>query len=167
MIWRTSKRIDRRHATRTLKNKSGGPYRRWRARALQAELGNGSFVTNWAFSPGFSLVELLVVLAIVAALSALIGIGVAQAINKANQRDCLTNMIEIEAAKDEYQRDHPSDSTIPSQTAFAPYFRFGIPRCPNNRNRDYQNLLDLYNPVNCAVHTQNQSFLSPSPSPAS
>ena len=116
---------------------------------------------------GFTLVELLVVLAIVAALSALIGVGVAQAINKANQRNCLTNMIEIEAAKDEYQRDHPSDSVIPSQTAFAPYFRFGIPRCPNNRNSDYQNLLDLRNPVNCTVHTQNQSLLNPSPTPAS
>ncbi|MBV8587978.1 MAG: hypothetical protein JO308_16945 [Verrucomicrobia bacterium] len=76
-------------------------------------------------------------------------------------------MIEIEAAKDEYQRDHPSDSVIPSQTAFAPYFRFGVPRCPNNRNSDYQNLLDLRNPVNCSVHTQNQSFLNPSPTPAS
>ena len=116
---------------------------------------------------GFTLVELLVVLAIVAALSALIGIGVADAINKANQRNCLTNMIAIEAAKDEYQRDHPSDSTIPSQIAFAPYFRFGIPRCPNNRNNDYQNLLDLHNPVNCTVHTQNQSLLTPSPSPGS
>jgi prepilin-type N-terminal cleavage/methylation domain-containing protein len=116
---------------------------------------------------GFTLVELLVVLAIVAALSALIGIGVTDAINKANQRDCLTNMIEIEAAKDEYQRDHPSDSTIPSQTAFAPYFRFGIPRCPSNRNSDYQNLLDLHNSVNCTVHTQNQSLLIPSSTPAS
>jgi prepilin-type N-terminal cleavage/methylation domain-containing protein len=113
---------------------------------------------------GFSLVELLVVLAIVAALSTLIGLGVVDAINKANQRDCLTNMIAIEAAKDEYQRDHPGDSTIPSQTAFAPYFRFGIPRCPNNRKNDYQKLLDLRNPVNCAVHTQNQSLPSPAPS---
>jgi prepilin-type N-terminal cleavage/methylation domain-containing protein len=130
---------------------------------LQTDCKNVPAVTNRT-NPGFSLVELLVVLAIVAALSALIGIGIAQAINKANQRDCLTNMIEIEAAKDEYQRDHPSDTAIPSQTAFAPYFRFGIPRCPNNRSSDYQNLLDLHKPVNCAVHPQNQAFLSPSPS---
>lgn len=140
--------------------------RRAGTRALQMDRQN-FHTTKTHARAGFTLVELLVVLAIVAALSALIGIGVAQAINKANQRDCLTNMIEIEAAKDEYQRDHPSDSTIPSQTAFAPYFRFGIPRCPNNRHSDYQSLLDLRNPVNCTVHTQNQSFLSPSPSPAS
>src|SRR5260221_439159 len=78
-----------------------------------------------------------------------------------NKRDLPEdNMVTIEAAKDEYARDHPGATTIPSVTDFAPYFRFGIPRCPDNNGTDYANLLDLKSPVNCSVHPENTAKLN-------
>jgi len=109
---------------------------------------------------GFSLVEILVVLAIIAIAAGFVGVSILSVLKQQNSRICLTNMVTIEAAKDEYARDHPGGSAIPSANDFAPYFRFGIPRCPDNNRSDYANLLDLKNPVNCPVHLENAGKLN-------
>jgi prepilin-type N-terminal cleavage/methylation domain-containing protein len=109
---------------------------------------------------GFSLVEVLVVLTIIAFAAGFIAISVLSALKQQNSRVCLTNMVTIEAAKDEYARDHPGATSVPSVTDFAPYFRFGIPRCPDNNGTDYANLLDLKNPIVCSVHPENTAKLS-------
>ncbi len=111
-------------------------------------------------SAGFSLVEILVVLAIIAIAAGFVGVSILSVLKQQNSRICLTNMVTIEAAKDEYARDHPGGSAIPSASDFAPYFRFGIPRCPDNNRSDYANLLDLKNPVNCPVHLENAGKLN-------
>jgi prepilin-type N-terminal cleavage/methylation domain-containing protein len=113
---------------------------------------------------GFSLIEMLVVVTIIAAIAALITTAVMSALQQQNARVCLNNMLTIEAAKDEYIRDHPGATTI-DVSAFQQYFRFGIPRCPDNQNRDYQNLYSLTQQVYCTVHPQNQQKLSAAPSP--
>ncbi len=109
---------------------------------------------------GFSLVEILVVLAIIAVAAGFIAISILSALKQQNSRVCLTNMVTIEAAKDEYARDHPGATTVLSVTDFAPYFRFGIPRCPDNNGTDYANLLDLKSPVICSVHPENTRKLN-------
>ena len=109
---------------------------------------------------GFSLVEILVVLAIIAIAAGFVGVSILSILKQQNSRICLTNMVTIEAAKDEYARDHPGGSPIPSVTDFAPYFRFGIPRCPDNNRSDYANLLDLKNPVSCPMHPENAGKLN-------
>jgi prepilin-type N-terminal cleavage/methylation domain-containing protein len=109
---------------------------------------------------GFSLVEILVVLAIIAIAAGFITLSILNALKQQNSRMCLTNMLTIEAAKDEFARDHPGSTSIPSVTDFAPYFRFGIPRCPNNQGTDYNSFLDLKNPVSCSVHPENTAKLS-------
>ena len=109
---------------------------------------------------GLSLIELLVVLMIIAAISALITTSVLSALKQQNQRICLSNMLTIEAAKDEYIRDHPGATTI-DQTAFQPYFRFGIPTCPDGGS--YSNLYNLTEQVSCSVH--GKIPVSPSPTP--
>jgi prepilin-type N-terminal cleavage/methylation domain-containing protein len=109
---------------------------------------------------GFSLVEILVVLAIIAIAAGFVGISILGALKQQNSRICLTNMVTIEAAKDEYARDHPGGTAIPSAADFASYFRFGIPRCPDNNRSDYANLLDLKNPVSCPVHPENVGKLN-------
>jgi prepilin-type N-terminal cleavage/methylation domain-containing protein len=109
---------------------------------------------------GFSLVEILVVLAIVAIAAGFIAISILSALKQQNSRMCLTNMLTIEAAKDEYARDHPGSTSIASVAEFAPYFRFGIPRCPDNQANNYNNLLDLRSPVSCSIHPENSTKLS-------
>jgi type II secretory pathway pseudopilin PulG len=110
---------------------------------------------------GLSLVEMLVVVMIIAAISALITTSVMSALSQQNKRICLTNMLTIEAAKDEYVRDHPGATSIPDMPSFQPYFRFGIPRCPDGGI--YNNLLSLTLPVTCSYHTDNQ--VQPTPTP--
>jgi prepilin-type N-terminal cleavage/methylation domain-containing protein len=110
---------------------------------------------------GLSLVELLVVLTIIAAISALITTSIMSALKQQNQRICLNNMLTIEAAKDEYIRDHPGATSIPDSTSFQQYFKFGIPRCPDGGN--YENLLSLTQPVNCSIH--GSVSVSPTPTP--
>jgi len=111
-------------------------------------------------SAGFSLVEILVVLAIIAIAAGFVGVSILSVLKQQNSRICLTNMVTIEAAKDEYARDHPGGSAIPSASDFAPYFRFGIPRCPDHNRSDYANLLDLKNPVSCPMHPENAGKLN-------
>jgi type II secretory pathway pseudopilin PulG len=113
-----------------------------------------------------SLIELLVVITIIALVSALITTSVLSALQQQNQRVCLNNMLTIEAAKDEYLRDHPGATSIPSIPDFQPYFRFGIPQCPDNAGTNYQNLLSLTQQVYCPKHPENQQKLSAAPSPA-
>ncbi|MFZ0504729.1 MAG: type II secretion system protein [Chthoniobacterales bacterium] len=115
---------------------------------------------------GLSLIELLVVITIIALVSALITTSVLSALNQQNQRVCLNNMLTIEAAKDEYLRDHPGATSVPSIPDFQPYFRFGIPQCPDNAGANYQNLLSLTQQVYCPKHPENQQKLSAAPSPA-
>jgi prepilin-type N-terminal cleavage/methylation domain-containing protein len=110
---------------------------------------------------GLSLIELLVVLTIVALISALITTSVLSALKQQNQRVCLNNMLTIEAAKDEYLRDHPGVTSIPGLEAFQPYFRFGIPRCPDGGT--YNNLYSLTQPVTCTYHTNNSVYPTPTP----
>jgi prepilin-type N-terminal cleavage/methylation domain-containing protein len=110
---------------------------------------------------GLSLIELLVVLSIVALISALITTSVLSALKQQNQRVCLNNMLTIEAAKDEYLRDHPGVTSIPGLEAFQPYFRFGIPRCPDGGT--YNGLYSLTQPVTCTYHTNNSVYPTPTP----
>ena len=114
---------------------------------------------------GFSLIEMLVVVAIITAIAALITTSVMSALQQQNQRVCLNNMLTIEAAKDEYIRDHPGATSIPSNQDFQPYFRFGIPQCPDNQGHDYVNLRNLAQQVYCTKHPENQQKLSAAPSP--
>jgi|HubBroStandDraft_6_1064221.scaffolds.fasta_scaffold194077_3 prepilin-type N-terminal cleavage/methylation domain-containing protein len=109
---------------------------------------------------GLSLIELLVVLTIIAAISALITTSVLSALKQQNQRICFNNMLTIEAAKDEYIRDRPGSTTI-DQNAFQQYFRFGIPTCPDRGV--YNNLYNLSEQVSCSIH--GKIPVSPSPTP--
>lgn len=109
---------------------------------------------------GLSLIEILVVLTIIAAIAALITTSVMSALQQQDKRVCQNNMLTIEAAKDEYIRDHPGASSI-DVTAFQQYFRFGIPRCPDGGT--YQNLYTLTQQVSCTIHGAIQAFPSPTP----
>jgi len=109
---------------------------------------------------GFSLIEMLVVVTIIAAVAALITTAVMSALQQQNARVCQNNMLTIEAAKDEYIRDHPGATNI-DMNAFTQYFRFGIPKCPDGGT--YNNLYVLSQQVNCSRHGALQAFPSATP----
>jgi type II secretory pathway pseudopilin PulG len=100
-----------------------------------------------------TLVELLVVLAIVAAISGAVTFAISRTVQEQQEKECLTNMLMVEAAKDEYARDHVGQPM--DQAEFRKYFRFKIPTCPANSNEPYQNLFDLNAPVACRIHPRN------------
>jgi type II secretory pathway pseudopilin PulG len=99
-----------------------------------------------------TLVELLVVLAIIAAAAGVVTFAVANTLKKQQAKVCLTNMLMIEAAKDEYARDHPGATQISEDAEFRKYLRFGVPRCPVNANEDYHDWNTLGTRVSCRIH---------------
>ena len=103
-------------------------------------------------SAGVTLAEVLVVLAIITTVAGMVTFAVANAYKKQQAKACLTNMLMIEAAKDEYARDHPGAAQTTDDAAFRTYFRFGVPRCPLNANEDYQDWNVLDTRVSCKVH---------------
>jgi prepilin-type N-terminal cleavage/methylation domain-containing protein len=114
----------------------------------------------------FSLIELLVVISIIAVVAGLITFAVSRALSEQKSKQCLTNMMMIEAAKDEYLRDHigenmPSPNNTDFVVEFRKYFRFGIPRCPDNPSSDYVNWNDLNQTISCTKHSENNSQLAP------
>ena len=107
----------------------------------------------------FSLVEMLVVLAIIGTLASVVTLAVTRAMDGQEEKQCLDNMVLIEAAKDEYVRDHPGATAV-DPAEFRRYFRFGIPRCPRDPNADYPNWDDLNASVTCPMHPANAPKLN-------
>jgi prepilin-type N-terminal cleavage/methylation domain-containing protein len=108
--------------------------------------------TKSCVSAGMTLAELLVVLAIIVTVAGAVTFAVANALKKQQAKACLTNMLMIEAAKDEYGRDHPGATVVGDDAEFRKYFRFGVPRCPVNPKEDYENWNALGTRVFCKVH---------------
>jgi prepilin-type N-terminal cleavage/methylation domain-containing protein len=71
---------------------------------------------------GMTLIELLVVLSIIATVAGVVTFAIASTLKKQQAKECLTNMLMIEAAKDEYARDHPGATHINDDTEFKNYF---------------------------------------------
>ena len=103
-------------------------------------------------SAGMTLAEILVVLAIITTVAGMVAFAVGNAYKKQQAKACLTNMLMIEAAKDEYARDHPGATQTADDAEFRKYFRFGVPRCPLNPNESYQDWNVLGTRVSCKVH---------------
>ena len=107
---------------------------------------------------GMTLIELLVVLSIIATVAGVVTFAIASTLKKQQAKECLTNMLMIEAAKDEYARDHPGATHINDDTEFKNYFRFGVPRCPVNSKEGYQNWDVLGTRALCRVHGTIESL---------
>jgi prepilin-type N-terminal cleavage/methylation domain-containing protein len=100
---------------------------------------------------GMTLIELLVVLAIIAAVAGVVTFAVSKTLKRQQSKACLTNMLMIEAAKDEYVRDHP-DAVSGNSDKIANYLRFGLPKCPANPNGDYNNWNTVGQETSCPIH---------------
>jgi prepilin-type N-terminal cleavage/methylation domain-containing protein len=97
-----------------------------------------------------TLIEVLVVLVIIAAVAGAVTFAVANSLRNQEAKECQTSMLMIESAKDEYARDHPGDTQI-DLTEFRKYFpKYGLPGCP--LHQVYQNLDQLNTKVSCPLH---------------
>src|SRR6516164_2494281 len=79
---------------------------------------------------GMTLVELLVVLAIVAAISGAVTFAISRTVQEQQEKECLTNMLMVEAAKDEYARDHvgqPMDQKVLFNNLVSPRLGKSLP----------------------------------------
>jgi prepilin-type N-terminal cleavage/methylation domain-containing protein len=100
---------------------------------------------------GMTLVELLIVLAIIAVVAGIVTFSVSNTFKRQQAKTCLTNMLMIEAAKDEFVRDHP-DALSGNADQIANYLRFGLPKCPANPNGVYNNWNSIGQETSCQIH---------------
>ena len=100
---------------------------------------------------GMTLVELLVVLAIIAVVAGIVTFSVSNTLKRQQAKTCLTNMLMIEAAKDEFVLDHP-DALSGNADQIANYLRFGLPKCPANPNGVYNNWNSIGQETSCPIH---------------
>jgi prepilin-type N-terminal cleavage/methylation domain-containing protein len=100
---------------------------------------------------GMTLVELLTVLAIIAVVAGIVTFSVSNTLKRQQAKTCLTNMLMIEAAKDEFVRDHP-DALSGKADQIANYLRFGLPKCPANPNGVYNNWNSIGQETSCPIH---------------
>ena len=100
---------------------------------------------------GVTLVELLVVLAIIAVVAGIVTFSVSNTLRRQQAKTCLTNMLMIEGAKDEFVRDHP-DALSGNADQIANYLRFGLPKCPANPNGVYNNWNSIGQETSCPIH---------------
>jgi prepilin-type N-terminal cleavage/methylation domain-containing protein len=105
----------------------------------------------------FTLLEILVVLAICAFVAAGISVGVTQAISDSKARECAANLATIEGAKDEFSRDNPGVA-LTSLDQLKPYLRYGVPTCPAGGT--YANILNAGQPCTCSLATGKPGFHS-------
>ena len=98
-----------------------------------------------------TLVELLMILAIIAVVAGIVTFSVSNTLKRQQAKTCLTNMLMIEAAKDEFVRDHP-DAFSGQADQIANYLRFGLPKCPANPNGVYNNWNSIGQETSCQIH---------------
>lgn len=92
--------------------------------------------------------ELLVVVVLVAALTALATPGFRRVIESSRGQRCSANILLMENAKDAFIIDNPGQ-TISSSSALLPYLKFGMPHCPSGGN--YQKVTDRYARITCTA----------------
>jgi len=99
----------------------------------------------------------LVVLAIIAIAAGFVGVSILSVLKQQNSRICLTQHGDNRSGQKMNMRVIIQvEAQYRALAIFAPYFRFGIPRCPDNNRSDYANLLDLKKPgelVRCTWRT--------------
>lgn len=85
-------------------------------------------------SAGFTLVEIMIVVAIIGLLAAIAVPNFAQARTNARRGTCINNMRLIDAAKEQYALENNQDSSVtPAAGDLTPYLKGGaMPTCPAN-----------------------------------
>ena len=102
---------------------------------------------------GFTLIELVVAIALLGLLYTLAAPSLLSSFEKARGNRCGGNLLLLENAKDAFLLDHPSQTLI-STDQLMPYLKNGLPRCPSGGS--YLNLADGF--LRCACSLKEQSI---------
>ena len=97
---------------------------------------------------GFTLLELLIVVALIAILTALAVPGFRRYLESSRGQRCSANILLLENAKDAFVIDNPGQA-VPSNAALLPYLKFGMPKCPSGGT--YSKITDRYSRVSCSA----------------
>lgn len=97
---------------------------------------------------GFTLLELLVVVALIALLTALAVPGYRRYLESSRGQRCSANILLLEMAKDSFIVDHPGQP-IGSTADLLPYLKYGLPVCPSGGT--YSQMTDRYSRVRCSA----------------
>lgn len=82
---------------------------------------------------GFTLVEIMIVVAIIGLLAAVAIPNFVRARNTAQKNACIANLLRIDGAKQQWALENgKSDSDVPDADKVAEYLKNGIPVCPAN-----------------------------------
>jgi prepilin-type N-terminal cleavage/methylation domain-containing protein len=85
------------------------------------------------YQRGFTLVEIMIVVAIIGLLAAIAIPNFSRARSTATKNACINNLRQIDNAKQLWATENRKvDSDVPSEADIAPYLNKGMPTCPGS-----------------------------------
>lgn len=110
--------------------------------------GHGPLKLRQRAARGFTLVEIMIVVAIIALLAVIAIPNFIKARNSARVKACMANLRVMNGAKAQWAFDaRAANTVVPTSTDIGPYMRDGMPACPANGT---YRIRRLSRPPNCS-----------------
>jgi prepilin-type N-terminal cleavage/methylation domain-containing protein len=119
-------------------------------------LGHGALELRQRAGAGFTLVEIMIVVAVIALLAVIAIPNFVKARNSARVKACMANLRTLDTAKTQWAFDAKKlSSAIPTSTDISPYLRLGMPTCPADGT---YRIRRLSRPPNCSYWPEGHTL---------